>query len=77
MTPSATLGRQEESTMTETAAPIADNGVNVAHLLGARQALTDAPEAAQFPWCWTRIKIGESLQGPYRKRSLLPLASSS
>jgi uncharacterized OsmC-like protein len=50
MTPSATLGRQEESTMTETAAPIADNGVNVAHLLGARQALTDAPEAAQFQW---------------------------
>ena len=36
--------------MTETAAPIADNGVNVAHLLGARQALTDAPEAAQFQW---------------------------
>ena len=36
--------------MTETAAPIADNGVNVAHLLGARQALTDAPAAAQFQW---------------------------
>ena len=36
--------------MTETAAPIADNGVTVAHLLGARQALTDAPEAAQFQW---------------------------
>ena len=27
-----------------------DNGVNVAALLGARQALTDAPEAAQFKW---------------------------
>jgi uncharacterized OsmC-like protein len=50
MTPSPRLGRQEVSTMTETAAPIADNGVNVAHLLGARQALTDAPEAAQFQW---------------------------
>jgi len=27
-----------------------DNGVNVEHLLAARQALTDAPEAAQFKW---------------------------
>jgi uncharacterized OsmC-like protein len=36
--------------MTHTDAPTADNGVNVAHLLGARQALTDAPEAAQFQW---------------------------
>lgn len=27
-----------------------DNGVNVEHLLGARQALTDAPVAAQFKW---------------------------
>jgi uncharacterized OsmC-like protein len=36
--------------MTNTEAPTADNGVNVAHLLAARQALTDAPEAAQFQW---------------------------
>lgn len=36
--------------MTDTQAPIADNGVNVAHLLGARQMLTDAPEAAKFQW---------------------------
>jgi uncharacterized OsmC-like protein len=28
----------------------ADNGVNVAALLGAREALTKAPEAAQFKW---------------------------
>ena len=28
----------------------ADNGVNVQHLLGARQALSEAPEAAQFTW---------------------------
>ena len=28
----------------------AQNGVNVEALLGARQALTDAPEAAQFKW---------------------------
>jgi len=27
-----------------------DNGVNVEALLGARKALTDAPEAAQFKW---------------------------
>src|SRR6202158_5536875 len=28
----------------------ADNGVNVEGLLGAREALTNAPEAAQFKW---------------------------
>ena len=28
----------------------AENGVNVAALLGAREALTDAPEAAKFKW---------------------------
>ena len=28
----------------------ANNGVNVEALLGAREALTDAPEAAQFTW---------------------------
>ncbi len=38
------------NTTSETGAPTADNGVNVAHLLGARQALTDAPEAAKFRW---------------------------
>jgi uncharacterized OsmC-like protein len=36
--------------VTSTEASTADNGVNIAHLLGARQALTDAPEAAQFQW---------------------------
>jgi uncharacterized OsmC-like protein len=30
--------------------PMADNGVNVAALLGAREALTVAPEAARFQW---------------------------
>jgi uncharacterized OsmC-like protein len=35
---------------TATAAPTVDNGVNVAALLGARQALSDAPAAAQFQW---------------------------
>ena len=27
-----------------------DNGVNVEHLLGARQTLSEAPEAAPFTW---------------------------
>ncbi len=36
--------------MTSTDNPTIDNGVNVEALLGARQALTDAPEAAQFTW---------------------------
>ena len=30
--------------------PVADNGVDVEHLLGARNALADAPEAADFTW---------------------------
>jgi uncharacterized OsmC-like protein len=30
-----------------------DNGVNVEALLGAREALTEAPAAAQFKWCAT------------------------
>jgi uncharacterized OsmC-like protein len=32
------------------AAPSANNGVNVEALLAAREALTDAPEAARFRW---------------------------
>jgi uncharacterized OsmC-like protein len=36
--------------MTTTDTPAVDNGVNVEALLGARAALTDAPEAAQFQW---------------------------
>jgi uncharacterized OsmC-like protein len=40
---------REELTMTTTAAP-ADNGVDVAALLGAREAMTGAPAAAQFTW---------------------------
>jgi uncharacterized OsmC-like protein len=35
---------------TSTEIPATKNGVNVAHLLGARQALTDTPEAAKFQW---------------------------
>ena len=35
--------------MTMTDTPI-DNGVNTAALLGAREALTAAPEAAEFTW---------------------------
>lgn len=36
-------------TTTTTANPV-NNGVNVEALLGAREALTEAPEAAQFKW---------------------------
>ena len=35
--------------MTQTQTAV-DNGVNVEALLGAKQALTDAPEAARFTW---------------------------
>ena len=36
--------------MTQTDAPTVDNGVNIEALRGAKQALTDAPAAAQFQW---------------------------
>jgi uncharacterized OsmC-like protein len=36
--------------MTSPQTQTADNGVNVAALLGAREALTAAPEGAQFKW---------------------------
>jgi len=39
----------KEQTMTMTAKPV-DNGVNVGALLDAREALSQAPEAAQFTW---------------------------
>jgi uncharacterized OsmC-like protein len=43
------LTNQEVFVMT-TSETIVDNGVNVAALLGAREALTAAPQAAQFQW---------------------------
>ncbi|MGI9605572.1 MAG: OsmC family protein [Acidimicrobiales bacterium] len=36
--------------MTTTEIPTSPNGVNLEAILGARQALTDAPPAAQFTW---------------------------
>jgi uncharacterized OsmC-like protein len=36
--------------MTTTQEKSANNGVNVEHLIGARNALSDAPEGAQFTW---------------------------
>ena len=36
--------------MSTVESPAVDNGVNVEALLGARQALAEAPEAAQFRW---------------------------
>jgi uncharacterized OsmC-like protein len=38
------------SEMTVTDQPAVDNGVNVEAILGAREALTEAREAAQFKW---------------------------
>ena len=38
------------ATVNKVTAGKVDNGVNVEALLGARQALTDAPEAARFKW---------------------------
>ena len=38
------------TTTTTTAKPKANNGVNVDALLGAREALSKAPEAAKFTW---------------------------
>jgi uncharacterized OsmC-like protein len=40
---------QEEETMSITDAPLL-NGVNVEALLGAKEALSQAPEAAEFQW---------------------------
>jgi len=40
-------------TIIDTQTPAADNGVNVEALLGAREALTAAPEAAQFTFSAT------------------------
>ncbi len=39
--------------MSITESPTADNGVNVEALLGAREAMTGAPAAAQFTWAAT------------------------
>jgi len=55
--------------MTTTRKPV-DNGVNVEALLGARQALTEAPDAAKFTWrasCeWLRgTHSRSSVQGFY------------
>ena len=36
--------------MSTVESPAVDNGVNVEALLGAREALAEAPEAAQFRW---------------------------
>jgi uncharacterized OsmC-like protein len=42
--------RQQEKRMTITDKPAADNGVDVEAILGAREAMRDAREAAQFTW---------------------------
>jgi uncharacterized OsmC-like protein len=45
----APAARSEELHMTTTDTPV-NNGVNVEALLGAREALAEAPQAAQFQW---------------------------
>jgi uncharacterized OsmC-like protein len=45
-------------TITDTNTPVADNGVNVEALLGAREAVTAAPAAAQFTFSATNEWIG-------------------
>jgi cytochrome P450/uncharacterized OsmC-like protein len=42
--------KREGTTMTITTDDAVDNGVNTAALLDARNALTDAPDAAEFTW---------------------------
>jgi uncharacterized OsmC-like protein len=46
----SSLTRQPEERPMTVSAPAIDNGVNVEALIGARDALTKAPEAAQFRW---------------------------
>jgi len=41
---------EKTMSMAEAGMRAANNGVNVEALIGARQALTDAPDAAQFKW---------------------------
>jgi uncharacterized OsmC-like protein len=48
--PDRDIQRRRTTTITETDAPTADNGVNVEALLGAREALTAQPELAPFQW---------------------------
>ena len=49
--------------MSDTSAPPGLNGVNVEHLLGARNILGDQPEAGQFKWRVTN----EWLHGTHSK----------
>ena len=51
--------------MAQTATPV-DNGVNVEALLGAREALSQAPEAAQFKWR-ARVQVGQRHPQPDRQ----------
>jgi uncharacterized OsmC-like protein len=48
--PSGIRNEENQQPMATTTTPTADNGVDVAALLAAREALTAAPEAARFQW---------------------------
>lgn len=54
------------ATATTAGTPHANNGVNVAALLGAREALSQAPEAARFKW----RASSEWLQGTHSRATI-------
>ncbi len=56
--------------MTQTEAPTVDNGVNIEALRGARQALTDAPEAGAVPVARS-MRVGERHAQPLDHHRLL------
>ena len=62
--------------MTITTNTPVDNGVNVEALLGARDALTDAPEAAQFKWRAT-LHVGQRHPQPLRPSRASPASARS
>ena len=57
--------------MTMTSNPV-DNGVNTAALLGAREALSDAPEAAEFTWRATSSWVDGTYSRIHRRGLLRP-----
>ena len=52
-----------------------DNGVNVQALLGAREALSAAPEAAQFTWRTRSMTSPGPVTSPRRSSPVLPKPS--
>ena len=65
----------EGASMAQTATPV-DNGVNVEALLGAREALSQAPEAAQFKWRATCKWVNGTHSQTSRRRASSASAAS-